>query len=267
MHYIYAVEFTTMRSNAPLLLLFTLLISSCQSGIGNKMSDTTIDSTKRAILTSQAGAQGNDKGDSLYVRVLPTVYGIDDSADYGYPKYVQAINAGTLIADISAYAAGSKVWLAPKGWTGKGACGADGNIVATLYTQKDSSESAARISYCEFPACAICIEEAASQYFPEAMKDYDINFNADHKNNIALNKELKIQRISSRLVTYTLPGHNDLLVKGVAYYIPQSEGDEYFAEAKFAIPKEQGPLMDLLVRNFIERIKSNNDPDSLHQGL
>jgi hypothetical protein len=157
-----------------------------------------------------------------------------------------------LVGQIAAYGASSKVWIGPKGWTGSGVVGVDGNTVVKLYPNKNHSKSGPHITYYQVPACVGCMLEEAARYFPKARAEYNSEYNKDGKLPVRIPNGLKATRLSSTLVTYTLPDSNGLSTRGVAYYNPDNDNNPY-TNAEFTLPSEQSHLSDFLVRTLIRR--------------
>ncbi len=227
------------------------LLFSC-----NNVTETTkatTDTTKTKVTTNKALANNITE---LGVTVLPTVDGILDDSEVTnivYPAK-DTVDADSMNSQIAAYGTAYKVWIGPKSWTGKGESGADGNTVASLYppTFPAVSDSTPHVSYCEIPACWGCMLSAAAPYFSGAMKEYNENFNTDGKDPLKVLEGIEIHKISSTLLTYTLPTSHHLLNCGVAYYLPAGDaGDAYYTEAHFVLPENDTILADFLVKNFI----------------
>ena len=234
-----------------LSLLIVPLLFSC-----NNVTETTkatTDTTKTKVTTNKALANNITE---LGVTVLPTVDGILDDSEvnnFVYPAK-DTVYADSMNSQIAAYGTAYKVWIGPKSWTGKGESGADGNTVASLYppTFAGISDSTPHISYYEVPACWGCMLFAAAPYFPGAMQEYNENFNKDNTDPIKVPDGIQIHKISTTLITYTLPVRHHLLNCGVAYYLPAGEeGDAYYKEAHFVLPENETKLADFLVKDFI----------------
>ncbi len=228
-------------------LLFTpmiLLMVSC----GNNKVET------RDIETPNA-TKNNNKTE-LPVVVLPTIDGILEDSEINAFKYPQKDTIETDSINnnlIGAYGSAYLVWIGPVGWTGKGLSAADGSVNITLHPLTDSSESGPQVSYIEIPACQGCILDAAAQYFPEALNDYNESYNEDNNNPIKIPDGLLRKYLSSTLITYTLPNKNNLLTYGVVYYMPSSSSeDAYYTEARFILPENETKLAEFLEKNFIK---------------
>ena len=237
-------------------VLFSLLVVPLLFSCNNATTTTkapTADTITTKVTNNKMLANNITE---LIVTMLPTVDGsMDDSEvnNFVYPTE-DTLDVDSMNGLIGAYGTAYKVWIGPKGWTGKGESGADGNTVATLYPPPftGSSDSTPHVSYYEVPACWGCMLFAAAPYFPRAMKEYNENFNADNKDPIKIPDGIQIHQISATLITYTLPVSHHLLNCGVAYYLPAGEeGDAYYKEAHFVLPENETKLADFLVKDFI----------------
>jgi len=234
-----------------LTAFFAMLFGSCHSGNtapGQKQDMGTPPQTRDTV-----AARKPEKVDSLPVVSLPTSDGASESdsliTDYEYPANVAVPGADSFRDQLAAYGAAYEVWVAPKGWTGLGDKGADGNTVAHLHPANGNDSVGPHITYYAIPACQGCILWSAAQYFANARKDYDEEFNNDHSSDINPPAGITMTQLSPRLVVWSLPDTNGLLRKGVAYY--SDEGDPFYTEASFYLPTNQDKVAEFLVRNFI----------------
>ena len=88
------------------------------------------------------------------------------------------------------------------------------------------------------------------------MDEYNAIMNGD--NPIKIPAGIKITRVSETLVTYTLPKENGLSIKGIVVYgVDEGDSDEdaYFAEMKFAFPKDESQVEDFLMRYYIKQMQ------------
>jgi hypothetical protein len=183
---------------------------------------------------------------SFPVHVLPTSQGMPDAPAPEYPKTVR-LPAGAFANQISAYGASGEIWIGPKGWTGTGSIGVDGNVFVELHPENGSADSGPRIRYVEIPACVSCMESEAAPYFPKARKTYNASFRSD-SGPITIPQGLKPVPLSPTLLTWSLPDKNGLLVRGVAYY----DGGQYVG-ARFLLAPKQRKLTSFLEQSFIAR--------------
>jgi hypothetical protein len=187
----------------------------------------------------------------IKVVVLSTEYN-PDPVVHKYPKSVLLAVPPGLVGQIAAYGASSKVWIGPKGWTGSGVVGVDGNVVVKLYPTKKHIKSGPHISYYQVPACEYCMLHSAARFFSNARLRYNSEQNENGKDPVTIPKGLKRTRLSSTLVTYTLPDSNGLSTRGVAYY-NQDDRDCPYTNVEFTLPAEESDLSDFLLRTLIRR--------------
>ena len=239
-----------------IVLLIPTLLLSCNNAATttrSKLTDTTISASSYKPTDTTAKAK------TLIVTELPVtvLHSIDGGAENNssisanhYPTK-ETLEPDSMNSLLGAYGIAYEVWVAPKGWTGDGVEGGDGNVVATLYPHPytGTSDSTLHVSYYEVPACLMCMLENAALYFPGAMKEYNEEYNKDHTDNIVIPADLKIKRISRTLVTYAYPVKHNLLSRGVAYYRPSGD---YYAEASFVLPENDTLLADLMTKIFIK---------------
>ncbi len=224
--------------------------TSCNTGNTVTKEITNIADTLKKNTIAPASVS---KQDSFPVISLPTIDGVSESdspvTDFDYPKNVALPEADSFKGQISVFGAAYEVWVGPKGWTGMGDKGADGNTVAHLHPVNGNDSIGPHITYYEIPACQGCIIWSAAPYFPNARKNYKEAFDQELSSEFDPPAGIKITRLSSTLVTWSLPDTNGLLKRGVAYYI--DEGDPFYTDAVFVLPADQARLADFLTINFI----------------
>lgn len=185
----------------------------------------------------------------LTVHVLPTSDGLSGSGLFAekYPKIVEVKNAAAFADRIAAYGAAYRVWIAPKGWTGSAAIGADGSTLVSLYPASGSAKSGPRFRYLDEGGCAGCALHDAAPYFPSAMQAWKNFFGYETPE--VLPRGTKLVRLSPTLVMYVLPGGDRLLGHGAAYFIPPNE--DFFAQAEFFLPHADQKLLTFLVKTVV----------------
>jgi hypothetical protein len=182
----------------------------------------------------------------LPVTVLPTGFGLPDESAPAYPATINVEAAPGL--QLAAYGAARQVWLAPRSWTGAGAVGADGNISFHLYPIGSDGSSGPNITYASISACVGCMLSRAALYFPEALTQWNEEYNADGKNPVAVRGDLAVTKVTPQLVTYKLPNEDNLLVRGAAFY--DTRGDAFYAEARLTLPAADDRLAEFLLKYF-----------------
>lgn len=185
----------------------------------------------------------------LNVRILPTSSGADPTGDgrYAekYPKTIRVEVPTSISGRISAYGVAYRVWIAPKGWTGTATIGGDGSTDADLHPVNGSSRGP-RFHYENSGGCAGCALHAAAPYFPDAMQSWKELFGFDTP--APLPSDLRIVRVSQKLMTYSSSSGADLLMQGVVYF----DGSEpLFEKDEFVLPRADAPLLNFLVQRLI----------------
>lgn len=186
---------------------------------------------------------------TLPVTVLPTDFGLPDEPAPSYPANVTVDVPPTI--RVAAYGAAQHVWLAPPSWTGRGSVGVNGNVSVQLYPL-GSRTPAPRITYTVIPACRVCMLSSAAPYFPDALKQFNEQYNADGKNPVAVPPGLTITRLTPNLVTYALPNENDLLVRGAAFYDAKNDG--FYEEVRVTLPVTNERVADFLLTYFGDHV-------------
>jgi uncharacterized protein DUF4850 len=222
-----------------------LFVTSCNTSTPvNKTQVRTAD-TAKAIVEAKI---------ELKTIVLKTDDGILEDSEvnaFKYPASLIVDSAGNWGDKLAAFGAAYQLWLGLNGWAGKGAAGADGNVAVNLFPSGGDDAPGPCIVYYEAPACVGCVLSSAAQYFPEAMKEYNAEYNQDSTDPIRIPNGIQVRKISANIIIYTLPTKNGLLTQGVACY----NGLENYSEAKFVLPTEQSELSDFLVKYYIAHLK------------
>ncbi len=220
-----------------------------------KIKDTVVAAKQEPVNTTDTLFGTSKHKAILSVTVLPTSDGVLEDSEvnaFKYPDSVAIDSEPEWNGKIAAFGAAYEVWLAPVGWTGNGRAGADGGKVIELFPPGGDSLTGAYVSFYEEPACVGCILSNAGEYFADARKAYNENYNDDGASPIKIPAGLKVARISSKIVTYTLPVKNGLTIHGIAIY----RGEEDYFEAKFVFPEEQSVMRDHLLNHYLSWLKS-----------
>ncbi|HEV3217203.1 MAG TPA: DUF4850 domain-containing protein [Vicinamibacterales bacterium] len=193
---------------------------------------------------------------TLPVTVLPTGFGLPDEPAPTYPATINVEAPPEL--QLSAYGAAGQVWLAPRSWTGAGAVGADGNMVVQLYPAGNDGTSGPHITYTVISACVGCMLSSAAPYFPDALKEWNDEYNRDGKNSVAVPRGLTVTTVTSGVVTYALANGGDLPVRGAAAY---DHGKvEGYEEIRVTLPPEDGRLAEFLLKYFVDHVGQDCSP-------
>jgi hypothetical protein len=188
---------------------------------------------------------------TLPVTIVPTTFGLPDEEAPTYPASI-SVEASPRV-QVAAYGGAGQVWLAPRSWTGHASEGVDGSTTVELYPVGEDGTSGPQISYTVIPACVGCMEGAAAPYFPEALKQWNEDYNKDGTNPARIPRNLKITRISPCLVTYALPNEHGLLVRGGAFYGPSDPtGDARYEGVSLMLPPADERLAEFLLRYFTD---------------
>jgi hypothetical protein len=199
----------------------------------------------------QAASAANVKGIAvtLPVIVLPTTFGLPGEEEPKYPSTVSVEAPPQL--QLAAYGAAGHVWLAPRSWTGHGGVGVDGNIFVQLYPVGGNGVAGQRVTYTVMAACERCMFSSAAPYFPEALKQWNEEFNRDGRNPVAFPIEMVSSQIRPHLVHYNLPEENGLPVHGAAFYDPSGDGgDPFYEEVRMVLPETDKRLTEFLLKYF-----------------
>jgi len=187
---------------------------------------------------------------TLSVHALPTSDGA--SGETGafadrYPKTVEVKDSAPFTGRIAAYGAAYRVWIAPEGWTGSAVVGGDGSTVVKLHPMSGSAGSGPRFYYQDTGGCAGCALSEAAPYFRNAKQEWKEMFGYETPEKLP--RGITLARLSSTLVTYSLPQREGLLGRGAAYFIPPHE--YFFARGDFFLQRADKKLLEFLVRALI----------------
>ena len=186
----------------------------------------------------------------LQVRVVPTSYGAGGS-DHKYPQAISLKIPKLLKNAISAYGAADRVWLAPKGWDGTAAQGADGSTDVEIRPHLDRPQAGSHVVYKDAGGCAGCAILGAARYFPDAKEQAQTLFPEMATKTPA---GLKIQRISPHLVAFSFVDTAGAAVRGMAFYSGNS--DYHFAQMTVVLPRSDAVVMRFLLQYYAAGFRS-----------
>ena len=172
----------------------------------------------------------------LRVHVIPTSYGAGAGDHRKYPKTISLQVPASLIDSVSAYGAADRIWLAPKGWTGRAAQGADGSTAVEFRPHFGRLRGGPYVIYRDDGGCAGCAVVDAARYFPEVRDEARDLYGHHEKTPVGL----RTHRVSSRLVTFNLPGTTGTVSHGVAFY--SGDSAYYFAQMTMVLPRPKFAL-------------------------
>ena len=216
--------------------------------VGALISMPVFAASARRSLQAIQSPNANTLAVTLPVIVLPTTFGLPREEQPKYPSTISVEAPPQL--QLSAYGSAGQLWLAPRSWTGDGGVGVDGNIFVHLYPVGKEVVSGPRITYTAIPACVGCMLSVAAPYFPDALKQWNEDYNRDGKNPVAVPRDLAVTRVTSHLVRYALPDGNDLLVRGAAFY--DTDGDRFYEEVRLTLPAADELLAEFLLKYFAD---------------
>jgi len=207
-------------------------------------------SSPSATPTSSVSAGPNLVTVTLPVTVVPTSYGVGSGSPP--PATVTLTLPAADQGRLGAYFVGVVV-LAPAGWAGSAAVGADGSIRAALYPPGGSASAGPRELVQEDSACQACGADDGAAYFP-----------AVHKNWTAYGWPfsppplLAFQRtdyLSPDTLAYSLPNTpSGLAVNGVAYSGVLADNPGLtFADLRVYLPPSETALATVILNDFVQR--------------
>ncbi|MGH9728064.1 MAG: DUF4850 domain-containing protein [Candidatus Acidiferrales bacterium] len=210
--------------------------------------EVAIQNHARELQASDPQPAGSSSAIVLTVHVLPTSDGINGVGMYAtkYPRSILVKNATAFSGRIEAYGAAYHVWIAPRGWSGSAAIGADGSTDVNLYPTKGSARAGPRLHYEDSGGCAGCALGAAAPYFPSAMRRFKELFDSGPTS--TLPRGVKVISASPDLVTYSFPSGQNLITRGAAYF---DASEPFFEKTEFVLPRTDEKLLDFLLRTFI----------------
>ena len=116
----------------------------------------------------------------LSVHVIPTSYASGVGSQGKYPQTISLKIPATLKDSVSAYGAAGRIWLAPRGWDGMAAQGADGSTGVKLRPALVHSRVGPYVIYSDDGGCAGCAITDAARYFPDAKaKSREFGFDSE----------------------------------------------------------------------------------------
>ncbi|HUY56641.1 MAG TPA: DUF4850 domain-containing protein [Candidatus Micrarchaeaceae archaeon] len=185
----------------------------------------------------------------LAVATLPTTFGVPGAAT-SYPASLRVSLPASLSEQVAAYGVAGTVVLAPAGWTGSGAVGADGSAAFTLYPTGSAPGVGAEIVYQFDGACAGCTWGDASAYFPAVAQALPSTGTGTAASPPA---GLQTESLASGLIGYSLPDSAaGLQLNGVAYTnLPASTAMPVFENLLVTLPTSEHPLATLILNAFV----------------
>jgi hypothetical protein len=241
----------------------TLVTAGCSVSVnlGSGSSATTASSratstrpspspTSTGTPTSSASASPNVVPVTLPVTVVPTTYGAGSGAPP--PAAVTLMLPAADQGRLGAYFVGVVV-LAPAGWSGSAAVGADGSIRAMLYPPGGSANAGPREVLQEDGACQGCGDSDSAKYFPAVHSDW-----ASYGWPFAPPPLLAFQGtddLSSDTLAYSLPDTpSGLAVNGVAYSGVLADNPGLtFADLRVYLPPSETALATVILNDFVQR--------------
>jgi hypothetical protein len=199
---------------------------------------------------SGAQIQASPRWSTLPITVLPTEFGLPDESAPAYPANLSVEVPPQL--QIAAYGTAGHVWLAPPSWTGQSSVGADGGVSVQLHPIASDGGSGSVITYRAVPGCRVCMLSSAAPYFPDALKQFNEEYNRSDKNPVPVPRDRAITRVTPHLVTYALPSGNGLLVRGAVFY--DATGDGFYEEVALTLPIADERLAEFLLKYFGDRV-------------
>ncbi len=190
---------------------------------------------------------------SLTVTKLQTSFGIDGMPTPSYPNSV-VISVPKSVGDqLAAYGAGGYVIIAPKGWTGQGQVGADGNTSITLYPSSGFSENGSKLTvFIASTGTGSALWDAAP-------------FNSwvrDHWQELGMPPPaptpppgIVATQITSHIIRYSLPVNNGFETNGVSYSNAQDHQKDSmwaFEKLEVVLPTNQKSLATAITDAFIQ---------------
>jgi hypothetical protein len=117
-------------------------------------------------MPGRVGAAESSVSRSFPVVVLPTTDARSTGTPLTYPAAVERRVPLRQAALLSAYGVAGRIFLAPRGWTGRGVMAANNGVVATLSAGTGSGTPGGRLEYQWEETCWGCAAGDAAQYFP-----------------------------------------------------------------------------------------------------
>jgi hypothetical protein len=154
--------------------------------------------------------------------------------------------ARALLDRIAAYGVAYHLWIAPKGWTGSAAVGADGSTVVTLYPVGGRNRATVSRSK-RRGLCGLCASRGGRLFSKREVELKKVFDTAETVQTLPHGTQLI--PVSSSLKMYLQPDKDDLLGRGAVYYQPPNE--YVFAKAEFVLPRTDAELSKFLVRTLV----------------
>lgn len=174
----------------------------------------------------------------LRAHVIPTSYGAGagDRQKYlcKYPKTISLQVPASLIESGLSVRGRRPDMAGTKRMDRQGAAqGTDGSTAVGFRPHFDRLRGGPYVIYRDDGGCAGCAVVDAARYFPEVRGEAR-DLNGHHEKTPV---RLKIHRVSSRLVTFNLPGSTGTVSYGVAFY--SGDSDYYFAQMTMVLARPE----------------------------
>jgi hypothetical protein len=192
---------------------------------------------------------------TLRVHVLRSTYGIQGGHSR-YPAYVTVVTPPRYAHQIDAYGVGGYVLIAPTGWTGQGAIGADGSSDATLHATA-RAKIPGLLTFQQSSACWGCGWYDAAPYFAWVRAHWPSDLGGSPPR-----ARRRLHEYSQRmnLVFYSAPYTADgLQVNGVAYGAMVGDADwrgsplPGFEQEEVALPASEHAMATVVLNDFLSR--------------
>jgi len=209
-------------------------------------------STNNDTAFAKTQPQTSEKFNINIVQVvpLPTEDVENDSQmeKFKYPLLDTLQELGKYSNSIVSYGIAYQRWPGPKSWIGSGGIGTDGNMSVMLYPNEASKEHI-YVKYFSLPACIYCMEKAAAPYFPNAMEDYNRNYNINGEDPILTKDRKYITRMNDSFVRYRIPKTSNTTNIGVIFY---PHGERCYGMDIVMANKDEG-LAELIIDMYLNK--------------
>ncbi len=196
---------------------------------------------------------------SLPVITLKTGFGMDGIPTPWYPSSIPVVIPPSLADKIAAYGEAGYVFLGPKGWTGEGLVGADGNTSINLYPSSDLSEKAPGVSiFIASTGTGVALDEATPYFSWVQMHWQELGRGFPLGPSPA---GIQINPISPHLVRFSFPNTPEGLERyGIAFSNAQDHQKDMmwaFERITVNLPSSQRDLGNFLIEWYSKDRKLN----------
>ncbi|OGM02614.1 hypothetical protein A2115_01210 [Candidatus Woesebacteria bacterium GWA1_41_8] len=189
---------------------------------------------------------------NLPVTILKTDFGTEAS-NFEYPKTLTVSVPGNYKDQLAAYGAAYEILVAPKGWTGSGSIGADGNTLVELNSWGGAWGTDSKMKLIIASTGTANALLGAAPYFQWVRE----NWNELSETPIPKKAEMTTAFVTSRLMKYKLLNPPEgLEVAGVVYSDAKDHvEDEFwsFIQMEITYPKTEQDFADQLLNTFIDQ--------------